>query len=144
MDFRLSDGQQLLVNTARDFLRRKCSPGAMAKIVASERGFSPDLWKEISVLGWPGLLVPPEYGGSGGGLIDVCLLAEELGRACFPGPYVTSAVVATSLVRDRREPGWPERVVAFVFWALCSFAGLFWPVAINRFTPVSTPSASVT
>jgi alkylation response protein AidB-like acyl-CoA dehydrogenase len=111
VDFRLSDGQQLLVDTARDFLRRHCSPAVMAKIVASERGFSPELWKEISVLGWPGLLVPAEYGGSGGGLLDVCLLIEEMGRACFPGPYVTSAVVATSLIAAGGSPAQRKRLL---------------------------------
>jgi alkylation response protein AidB-like acyl-CoA dehydrogenase len=98
MDFRLSDGQQLLVNTARDFLRRQCPPGVMAESVSSERGFSAELWKEISVLGWPGLLIPSEYGGSDGSILDVILLIEEMGRACFPGPYIQSAVVATSLL----------------------------------------------
>jgi alkylation response protein AidB-like acyl-CoA dehydrogenase len=111
MDFRLSDGQQLLVSTARDFLRRQCPPSAMAESVASERGFSAELWKEISVLGWPGLLVPAEYGGSGGDLVDVSLLTEEMGRACFPGPYVQSAVVATTLIASRGSARQRERLL---------------------------------
>jgi len=92
MDLHLTPDQQLLVSTARDFLRRQCPPAVMAESVASERGFSEELWKEISVLGWPGLLVPAEYGGSGGSMIDVALLLEEMGRACFPSPYTQSAV----------------------------------------------------
>ncbi len=98
MDLHLTSDQQLLVNTAREFLRRQCSPSAMAESVASERGFSSELWKEISVLGWPGLLVPAEYGGSGGGMLDVALLLEEMGRACFPSPYTQSGVVAATLI----------------------------------------------
>src|SRR5438874_1579045 len=98
MDFHLSDGQQLLVNTAREFLRRHCPLEAVAESASSERGFSAELWKEISVLGWPGLLIPAEYGGSDGTIVDVALLVEEMGRACFPSPYVPSAVVATSLL----------------------------------------------
>jgi len=98
MDLHLTPDQQLLVSTARDFLRRQCSPAVMAESVASERGFSEELWKEISVLGWPGLLVPAEYGGSGGSMIDVALLLEEMGRACFPSPYTQSAVVAATLI----------------------------------------------
>lgn len=102
MNFRLSEGQQLLVSTARDFLQRHCPPNVMAEAVASERGHSAALWKEISVLGWPGLLVPAEHGGSGGTMLDVALLLEEMGRACFPSPYVQSAVVATSLLMGAR------------------------------------------
>ena len=111
MDFRLSDGQQLLVTTARDFLRRQCPPNAMAESISSERGFSAGLWKEISILGWPGLLIPAEYGGSGGTMVDVSLLIEEMGRACFPGPYVQSAVVATSLLVAGAGPAQRERLL---------------------------------
>ena len=111
MDFHLSGGQQLLVNTAREFLRRQCSPSVVAESLASERGFSPELWKEISVLGWPGLLVPAEYGGSGGSHVDACLLAEEMGRTCFPAPYVTSAVVGTLLIAAGGNPAQRERLL---------------------------------
>src|SRR5215813_1866258 len=96
MDLHLTPAQQLLVNTAREFLRRQCPASAMAESVASERGFSAELWKEISVLGWTGLLVSTEYGGSGGGMLDVALLLEEMGRACFPS-------------RTCRARWWPRR-----------------------------------
>src|SRR5207245_8829330 len=95
MDFRFTDAQTLLVNTAREVLRRRCPPPVVEESVASERGFSTELWKEISLLGWPGLLIPLEYGGSGGSLLDVSLLIEERGRACFPRPDVQGAVVGT-------------------------------------------------
>ena len=111
MDFRLSDGQQLLVTTAREFLRRHCPPESVAESASSERGFSAELWKEISVLGWPGLLIPAEYGGSGGTMVDVTLLVEEMGRACFPSPYVPSAVVATSLLASAGTPAQRERLL---------------------------------
>ena len=111
MDFHLSGGQQLLVTTARDFLRRQCPPNVMAESISSERGFSAGLWKEISVLGWPGLLIPSEYGGSGGSFVDLSLLIEEMGRACFPGPYVQSAVVATSLLVTAAGPAQRERLL---------------------------------
>src|SRR5256712_7110778 len=109
MDFRFTDAQTLLVNTAREFLRHRCPPAVLEDSVASERGFSAELWKEISLLGWPGLLIPPDYGGSGGSLLDVSLLIEEMGRACFPSPYVQSAVVATSLLVTAANPAQRER-----------------------------------
>jgi 3-oxocholest-4-en-26-oyl-CoA dehydrogenase beta subunit len=111
MDFRLSDGQQLLVSTAREFLRRHCPPEAVAESASGERGFSAELWKEISVLGWPGLLISAEYGGSDGSIVDVTLLLEEMGRACFPSPYVPSAVVATSLLAAAGSPAQRERLL---------------------------------
>jgi len=84
VDFRPSPAQQLLVSTAREFLRKRADNDA--------------LWRRMAELGWPGLLIPPEFGGSGGSLLDVVLLVEEMGRAAAPGPFVPSAVVATSLL----------------------------------------------
>src|SRR5215468_3780 len=109
MDLHLTPAQQLLVNTAREFLRRQCSASAMAESVASECGFSAELWKEISILGWPGLLVSEEYGGSGGDMLNVALLLEEMGRACFPSPYVQSAVVAATLIATGGSAAQRER-----------------------------------
>ncbi len=111
MDFRLTDAQTLLVNTAREFLRHRCPPTVVEESVTSERGFSTEQWKEISLLGWPGLLIPPDYGGSGGSLLDVSLLVEEMGRACFPSPYVQSAVVATSLLVTAANSTQRERLL---------------------------------
>src|SRR5262249_61048960 len=113
MDLHLTPAQQLLVNTAREFLRRQCSASAMAESVASERGFSAELWKEISILGWPGLLVSEEYGGSGGDMLNVAPLLEEKGRAWFPSPYVQSAggapaPLATRGGAPRRGPPLPR------------------------------------
>ena len=84
MDFRPSPAQQLLVSTAREFLRKRGGDGA--------------LWRPMAELGWPGLLIPLEHGGSGGSLVDVVLLVEEMGRAGAPGPFVPSAVLATSML----------------------------------------------
>lgn len=84
MDFRPSPAQQLLAATAREFLKAHAGDA--------------DLWRQMAALGWPGLLIPPEQGGSGGSVLDVVLLVEEMGRAGAPGPFVASAVVATSLL----------------------------------------------
>ena len=98
MDFTLAEPQRLLVNLAREFLREHCPPELVQQLALDARGFPDDLWKRISSLGWPGLLVPAAYGGSDGTVLDVVLLVEEMGRACLPSPFVQSAVVATSLV----------------------------------------------
>jgi alkylation response protein AidB-like acyl-CoA dehydrogenase len=98
VDFALSPSQQLLVATARDFLRKHCSPETAQRLALDERGFDDALWRRMAELGWPGLLVPGDLGGSDGSLLDVVLLVEEMGRAGLPGPFVTSAVVATALL----------------------------------------------
>jgi len=111
MDFRPSPAQQILVSTARAFLRQHCPPELMQRLALDERGFDEMLWRRMAELGWPGLLIPPELGGSGGSLLDVVLLVEEMGRAGLPGPFVTSAVVATSLVLAAGSPAQQKRLL---------------------------------
>ena len=98
MDFRPSAPQQLLVATARQFLAQRCPIELVQRLALDERGFEPTLWHGMAELGWQGLLVPPELGGSGGSLVDVVLLAEEMGRVCLPVPFISSAVAATSAI----------------------------------------------
>ena len=97
MDFRPTDAQRLLQSAARDFLARHCPleapPGG--EPLHQDRGA---LWSKLGELGWTGLLVPGDLGGSDGTILDVVLLAEEMGRAGLVSPYVASAVVATSLL----------------------------------------------
>jgi alkylation response protein AidB-like acyl-CoA dehydrogenase len=95
MDFRPSSAQQLLVSTAREVLRKQCPPERVQQIALDPRGFDETLWRRMAELGWQGLLVPGDLGGSDGSMLDVILLVEEMGRACAPGPFVPSAVVAT-------------------------------------------------
>ena len=96
MDLSFSPAQQLLQQSARAFLQQRCPPTLVQELALDPRGFAADLWKEIAMLGWPGLLVPPELGGSGGSIGDALALVEELGRACFPSPFIASAIVATT------------------------------------------------
>ena len=98
MDFRPSPAQQLLVATARDFLKKHCPPERVQRVALDARGVDDALWRRMAELGWQGLLVPAELGGSEGSLLDVILLVEEMGRAGAPGPFVPSAVVATSVL----------------------------------------------
>ena len=98
MDFALSDQQRLLVTVARDVLEKHCPPILVQELALDARGFRDDLWTRVADLGWPGLLVPADLGGSEASLTDVMLLVEEMGRACFPGPYIPSAVVATTAI----------------------------------------------
>jgi alkylation response protein AidB-like acyl-CoA dehydrogenase len=111
VDFRLGESQQLLVATARDFLRKRCPPEFVEELARDPRGFRDDLWRAMAELGWVGLLVPGTLGGSDGTLLDVILLVEEMGRAGLPGPYVHSAVVATSLLVGRGSDAQRRRLL---------------------------------
>jgi alkylation response protein AidB-like acyl-CoA dehydrogenase len=111
MDFTPSHDQQLLVATARDFVRKQCPPELMQRLALDERGFDDALWRRMAELGWPGLLIPGEHGGSDGSLLDVILLVEEMGRVGLAGPFVTSAVVATSALLAAGSPEQQKRLL---------------------------------
>ena len=104
----------MLIATAREFLRKHCPPETAQRLALDARGFDETLWRRMAELGWPGLLIPGDLGGSDGSLLDVVLLVEEMGRAGLPGPFVTSAVVATSILlaagaqRSGCCPRWPR------------------------------------
>jgi alkylation response protein AidB-like acyl-CoA dehydrogenase len=98
MDARPSPAQHLLIATARDVLAKHCPIEHVQRLAIDQPGFDPALWRRLAELGWAGLLVPSDLGGSDGSILDVVLLVEEMGRACLPGPFISSAVVATGLV----------------------------------------------
>jgi alkylation response protein AidB-like acyl-CoA dehydrogenase len=98
VDFTPSRDQQLLVATAREFLKKHCPPEHVQRVALDPQGFDGSLWRRMAELGWQGLLVPAELGGTDGSLLDAVLLVEEMGRVGVPGPFVPSAVIATSLL----------------------------------------------
>jgi alkylation response protein AidB-like acyl-CoA dehydrogenase len=110
VDFRPSESQQLLAATARDFLRKQCPPERIDELAGDARA-ARELWRAMAELGWTGLLIPGELGGSDGAILDVILLMEEMGRVCLPGPFVDSAVVATSLLAAGADPALRRRLL---------------------------------
>ena len=95
MDFGLSAEQELLQNTAREFLSQECPPGLVRELYDDPKGFSPELHRKTAELGWTGLLIPEAHGGLGLGMLDMAILLEEIGRAVVPGPFVFSSVLTT-------------------------------------------------
>ena len=98
MDLGLSEEQELLKNSARDFLEKECPEEHVRAMEEDEKGYSPDLWKKMAELGWQGLMVPEQYGGSEFSFLDLCVLVEEFGRALVPGPFIPNAVCTAGLL----------------------------------------------
>jgi len=100
MDFELSEDQQLLGRSARDFLAAAGLPGLLRELRSPEAGgHSATVWQAITELGWPGLALPEDVGGGGGTFLDLAALLEETGRALLPRTF--SGTVAAALVIDR-------------------------------------------
>jgi alkylation response protein AidB-like acyl-CoA dehydrogenase len=98
MDFAFSSDQQLLKNSARAFLDEHCKPAFVRTMFEDPRGESEALWKEMAQLGWLGLAIPEEHGGSALGMVETAILLDELGRAAYPGPYLATMLAAHAIL----------------------------------------------
>jgi alkylation response protein AidB-like acyl-CoA dehydrogenase len=94
LDLDLSEDQKMLRATARDFLTKECPKRFVREMEQDEKGYSPELWLKMAQLGWLGLPFPERYGGGGGSVLDLVILLEEMGRACLPGPFLSSVVLS--------------------------------------------------
>jgi len=97
MDFALSEEQDMLRKSARDFLGAECPKSVVKEIEVSDLGYSPALWKKMAALGWMGIALPEEYGGAGLSLLDLAVLFEEFGRSAMPGPMLSSTIAALAI-----------------------------------------------
>ena len=98
MDFSLTEHQEILRSSAREFLEVECPTSLVRAVEESLDGHAPDLWRKMAALGWLGISLPEQYGGTGGSLTDQTVLFEEIGRALTPGPLLTSSVLAAQVV----------------------------------------------
>ena len=92
MDISLSEEQELLQGSARDFLQKECPIRLVRAMEEDDKGYDLNLWKQMGDLGWLGLVLPEEYGGSDATMMDLVVLLEEFGRALVPGPFVPTVL----------------------------------------------------
>jgi 3-oxocholest-4-en-26-oyl-CoA dehydrogenase beta subunit len=116
MDFTLSEEQEMLRTSARDFLTDKCPKSYVRQMAVEEKGYSPDLWQEMAGLGWMGLAIPDLYGGFGMEFTDLAVLLEEMGRACLPGPFFATVVLGALTIlengTDKQKAGYLPQIAA--------------------------------
>lgn len=103
MDFDLSSTQKMMQAAARTFLTKECPTSRVRRLMATETAFDAELWSAMAYQGWLGITVDEQYGGLGLGAIELAVIAEEMGRAVLPGPFV-SHVLATALVGAADHP----------------------------------------
>ena len=69
--------------------------------MATAEGYDPAVWRQLSdELGLPGIHVPEQYGGAGFGMVELCVVMEELGRALLCAPYFSTAVLAANAIMN--------------------------------------------
>jgi alkylation response protein AidB-like acyl-CoA dehydrogenase len=108
MYFDLTDEQQAIRSTARDFLAARYKSERIRALAESEHGFETSDWEEMAELGWPGLALPEEWGGQGLGIVELAVLFEEMGYALAPSPLLSSTVAGLALA-TRGSDGQKDR-----------------------------------
>jgi alkylation response protein AidB-like acyl-CoA dehydrogenase len=109
MYFDLTDEQQAIRSTAREFLAARYKSERIRALSDTADGFEQSDWEEMSELGWPGLALPEEWGGQGLGIVDLAVLFEEMGYALAPSPLLSTTVAGLALAlngTDEQRERW--------------------------------------
>jgi alkylation response protein AidB-like acyl-CoA dehydrogenase len=94
MNFDFSDEQKQLRDEARKFLAEKCPPKAVRAVLDGNAPYDRELWKGLAGMGFLGVAFPEAYGGAGAGHLELCVIAEEMGRALAPVPFSSTVYLA--------------------------------------------------
>jgi alkylation response protein AidB-like acyl-CoA dehydrogenase len=112
MPLYLSDEQQMLADTARQFMGETAPVSHLRALrdANDATGFSCDLWRQFGEMGFAGMLVPEDQGGLGLGHVEAGVVLEEIGRNLTPSPFLSTAVAAVAAIKgtghaDRWFPG---------------------------------------
>ncbi|MEU8625604.1 acyl-CoA dehydrogenase [Streptomyces sp. NPDC048669] len=101
MGIGITEEHSELAQAVRGWLARTVPPGEIRKILDADApattGARPEYWDGLAEQGLLGIHLPEEYGGGGGGLLDLAVVLEEAGRAALPGPFLASALASAVL-----------------------------------------------
>ena len=97
MEFRFTEEQQMIRDTAEAFLAEVSTSAAVREAMATERGYSEALWQQISEeMMWPALHIPEAYGGLGLGFVELAAMQEQMGRTLLCAPFLSTVGFAVN------------------------------------------------
>jgi alkylation response protein AidB-like acyl-CoA dehydrogenase len=99
VDFALNEQQEMMQALARDFLVSEYPDKVLRAMVSDDKGFTPEFWQKMAATNLTGLSIPEEYGGVGD-FLDLTVVLEEMGRACFIGPFFTTVVLGAGAIME--------------------------------------------
>ena len=97
MEFGLSQDQLLLDDSVRKYLSSEVSIDVVRKIASGEQSDS-DIWRGLAEMGLAGIIIPEAQGGAELGMLDAVAIAEALGYAACPGPFLSTAIMSAHLL----------------------------------------------
>ena len=147
MNFDFSDDQKMLKEQIRRFLEDKCSLAHTREILEGDADYSKTVWQGLMELGVAGASIPEEYGGLGLGALELCVVAEELGRAVAPVPFSSSIYMAAEALRlygthEQKEAWLPKLASGEVIGTMAASEGTQAPSPKNIQTQISNGKLS--
>lgn len=116
MNFDFNEDQKMLKETAQRFLADKCPIEAVRAVLEGEQPYDKALWAGLAEMGFMGAAIPEEFGGLGLGHLELCVIAEELGRAVAPVPFSSTVYqVAEALMvagSQSQKEAWLPKIAA--------------------------------
>jgi alkylation response protein AidB-like acyl-CoA dehydrogenase len=136
MNFDFSDDQKQLRDQARKFLTEKCSPKAVRVVLDGKTPYDRELWMGLAEMGFLGVAIPEEFGGAGAGHLELCVIAEEMGRANAPVPFSSTVYLAAEALliagSDAQKKKWlPPIASGEAIGTMALFEGKGNPSPIN-------------
>ena len=98
MQFGLTESQELLKSSARQFFSGECPMAEVRRLMETETAFDEGLWRKMGEQGWTGIVFPEAYDGMGLGMVEMAAALEEMGRALVPGPYLATVLLAATAI----------------------------------------------
>src|SRR5215469_12753360 len=116
MNFDFSDEQKQLRDEARKFLAEQCPPKAVRAVLEGKAPYDKALWKGLAEMGFLGVAIPESYGGTGAGHLELCVIAEEMGRALAPVPFSSTVYLAAEALllagSDAQKKKWLPKIAS--------------------------------
>lgn len=100
MNFGLSDTQQAIKDSAREFFSKEARIADVRRLIETDHAFDRGLWRKIAGQGYTGMIFDEAHDGVGLGLVEMAAILEEMGRALLPGPFPSTVLCAGSLLND--------------------------------------------
>ena len=122
MDLGFNETQQMLKNSAREFLSQECPHSLVREMEQDPKGYPDQLWKSIVDLGWTGIAFPQKYGGTEGSFVDLAVLVEELGRALAPSPFFSTVVMGGMTILEAGSEAQKEEYLTQICQGQATFA----------------------
>lgn len=114
MNFDFSPDQKSLREQARKFLAEQASSTRVRRILEGAAPYDAELWRGMGEMGWMGTAIPEPHGGAGFGHLELCVIAEELGRSLAPTPFSSTIYLATEALllagTDAQKKRWLPRI----------------------------------